>query len=206
MRLIVGLGNPGRRYAGHRHNVGFMAVDEIVRRHGFGPERRRFEGLVHEGRIEGVRCLALKPETFMNESGRSVAAALRFHKLEPAALVVLHDELDLAFGRVRAKRGGGAAGHNGLRSIIRHLGDDFRRVRIGIGHPGDKERVTSWVLSDFGREERDFLDRALLPAIADALPLLLAGDGGRFASEVARLAPPAQAPVPPALRPRERKG
>ncbi|RMF11456.1 MAG: aminoacyl-tRNA hydrolase [Alphaproteobacteria bacterium] len=203
MRLIVGLGNPGRQYAGHRHNVGFMAADEIVRRHGFGPERRKFESLIREGRIGGERCLLLKPQTFMNESGRAVSAALRFYKLALDEIIVLHDELDLAFGRVRAKLGGGAAGHNGLRSIIRHVGDDFWRVRIGIGHPGAKERVTPWVLSDFGRDERDFLERLLLPAVADALPALIAGDAGRFASEVARLAPPAEAPVPAELRLRE---
>ncbi len=206
MRLIVGLGNPGRQYAGHRHNVGFMAVDEIVRRHGFAAARRRFDGLVHEGRIGDTRCLALKPQTFMNESGRAVAAALGFYKLESEALVVLHDELDLAFGRVRARFGGGTAGHNGLRSIVRHVGGDFWRVRIGIGHPGDKARVTPWVLSDFGRDERDFLDRLLLGAIAEAMPLLLTGDAARFASEVARLAPPAQAPVPVAIRARQEDG
>ncbi|GIX16178.1 MAG: peptidyl-tRNA hydrolase [Rhodothalassiaceae bacterium] len=206
MRLLVGLGNPGARYAGNRHNVGFLAVDAIVSRHGFGAARRRFDSELHEGAIAGERVLALKPLTFMNESGRAVVAAARFHRLEPRDVIVIHDELDLAFGRVRARLGGGAAGHNGLRSVIAHLGPDFWRLRIGIGHPGAKELVTGWVLSDFSAAERAHLDRVLLPAIVEAIPHLVAGDAARFTSEVARLAPPAEAPVHPALARRGEAG
>ena len=151
MLLFVGLGNPGAKHARNRHNIGFMAVDEIVRRHSFGPFRSRFQGLVAEGVLAGEKVQALEPLTYMNNSGQSVAAAVKFYKLDPAEIVVFHDEIDLAFGKVRAKTGGGTAGHNGLRSIAQHIGPDFRRVRIGVGHPGDKDRVHGYVLRDFAK-------------------------------------------------------
>lgn len=193
MRLFVGLGNPGPKYAGHRHNVGFMAIDAIARAHGFPPFRERFQGLLSEGRLGGERTALLKPQTYMNESGRSVGAALRFYKLPLSELVVLHDELDLAPGRLRVKHGGGAAGHNGLRSIDAHLGKDYRRVRIGIGHPGHPDRVTSYVLSDFAKTDAAWLE-PLLDAIAEAAPLLAAGDDANFMNRVALLTRP---PKPP---------
>ena len=174
MLLIVGLGNPGSRYAANRHNIGFMAVDEIVRRHCFSPWRQRFQGDVAEGRLDGEKTMALKPRTYMNESGRAVAEAMRFFKLRPEDVVVFHDELDLAPGKLRVKRGGGHAGHNGLRSIIAHIGPDFRRVRIGIGHPGDPARVTGYVLGDFAKSDREWSE-PLLEAIGEAAPLLATG-------------------------------
>jgi peptidyl-tRNA hydrolase, PTH1 family len=196
MPLLVGLGNPGPKYAGQRHNVGFMAIDAIAGRHGFPPERARFQGLFAEGRLGEERCALLKPSTFMNESGRSVGEAMRFFKITPADVVVLHDELDLAPGKLRMKTGGGVAGHNGLRSIAQHIGPDFRRVRIGIGHPGDRERVLGYVLHDFAKAERAWLD-PLLDAIADAAPLMAAGDDPGFASRVALiLNPPKKNPRP----------
>ncbi len=196
MLLIVGLGNPGETYARHRHNVGFMAVDAIADAHRFGPERRKFQGLLREGEIGGDKVLALKTQTFMNDSGQSVGAAMRFYKLEPASVVVFHDELDLASGKIKAKAGGGLAGHNGLRSISDHIGADYRRVRIGIGHPGDKARVTAHVLGDFAKTDQDWL-APLLDAIARAAPKLAEGDA-KFGSAVALfLAPPKpQAPAP----------
>ena len=190
-RLLVGLGNPGADMARHRHNVGFMALDALAAAYGFGAfrQRTRFHGAIAEGSIGEVAALALKPATYMNESGRAVGAAMRFHRLEPGAVVVLHDEVDLAAGKVRAKRGGGVAGHNGLRSIRAHVGAEFWRVRIGIGHPGERERMTGHVLSDFGAADRAWLP-PVLDAIVDALPLLLAGDDPAFMSRVALLAPP----------------
>ena len=196
MFLLVGLGNPGPKYQAMRHNVGFMAADAIARRHGFAAWRSRFQGLAAEGTIGGEKVLALKPLTFMNESGRSVGEAMRFFKITPADVVVLHDELDLAPGKLRMKTGGGVAGHNGLRSIAQHIGPDFRRVRIGIGHPGDRERVLGYVLHDFAKAERAWLD-PLLDAIADAAPLMAAGDDPGFASRVALiLNPPKKNPRP----------
>jgi PTH1 family peptidyl-tRNA hydrolase len=196
VHLFVGLGNPGAKYAGHRHNVGFMTLEEIYRRHGFGSERKRFQGLVREGTIAGVKVLGLKPQTFMNESGRSVGEAMRFYKLTPGEVVVFHDELDLAAGKVRAKPGGGVAGHNGLRSIAAHIGADFRRVRIGIGHPGDKDRVMSHVLSDFAKADSQWLD-PLIDAMAEAAPYLAKGDDPGFATKVALiLNPPEHKPAP----------
>jgi len=174
MLLIVGLGNPGSRYAANRHNIGFMAVDEIVRRHCFSPWRSRFQGDVAEGRLDGEKTIALKPRTYMNESGRAVGEAMRFFKLRPEDVVVFHDELDLAPGKLRVKRGGGHAGHNGLRSIIAHIGPDFRRVRLGIGHPGDPERVTGHVLGDFAKSDRSWLE-PLIDAIGEEAPLLASG-------------------------------
>ena len=184
MLLFAGLGNPGPAYAGHRHNVGFMAVEAIAAAHGFAGWRSRFQGLAAEGLLGGVRVLLLKPMTFMNESGRAVAEAMRFHRLEPDALLVFHDELDLAPFRVKVKQGGGVAGHNGLKSIAAHVGPDFRRVRIGIGHPGHKDRVTPHVLGNWAKAEAAPL-AALLADIADLAPLLAAGESERFMSELA---------------------
>ncbi len=192
MKLIVGLGNPGGKYAGHRHNVGFMVVDEIARAHHFGPWRKGFQGEVAEGRLAGEKVLLLKPATYMNESGRSVGEAVRFYKLAPEDVIVVHDELDLAPGRIRVKTGGGHAGHNGLRSIIAHIGADFHRLRVGIGHPGEKSRVHGHVLSDFSKAEREWL-QPLLDAIARHAPLLAAGRFSDFASKVRMDAPPPKA-------------
>ena len=157
MKLLVGLGNPGTKYAGNRHNIGFLVVDEIHRRHGFSAWRKKFQGQIADGQIDGERVLLLKPETFMNESGRSLSEAARFHKIKPADVVVFHDELDLAPGKVRAKVGGGHAGHNGLRSIVAQFDKEFVRVRLGIGHPGHKDRVAGYVLSDFAKSELNWL-------------------------------------------------
>jgi len=183
MQLWVGLGNPGPQYALHRHNAGFMALDTIAGVHAFGPVQKKFQGWFQEGRIGGEKILLLKPATFMNESGRSVGEALRFYKLGPDALTVFHDELDLAPFKVKAKQGGGTAGHNGLRSIDQHLGADFRRVRIGIGHPGHKDRVTGYVLGNYAKSEMDDL-AAMLGAIAAEAEWLAKGDDPRFMSEV----------------------
>ncbi|MBV8238276.1 MAG: aminoacyl-tRNA hydrolase [Sphingomonas sp.] len=184
MQLWVGLGNPGPQYAMHRHNIGFMALDAIAEVHGFGPTSKKFQGWLQEGRLGSDKILLLKPATFMNESGRSVGEALRFYKLGTDALTVFHDELDLAPFRVKVKTGGGTAGHNGLRSIDRHLGPDFRRVRIGIGHPGHKDRVTGHVLGNYAKSEIEPLSD-LLGAIAADAPLLAAGDDARFMNDVA---------------------
>lgn len=188
MQIWVGLGNPGPRYALHRHNVGFMAVDVIADMHGFGPVQAKFQGWTQEGRIGAHKMLLLKPATFMNESGRSVGEALRFYKLSADALTVFHDELDLAPFKVKVKQGGGAAGHNGLRSIDQHLanigGADFRRVRLGIGHPGHKDRVTGHVLGNFANAEGDDL-AAMLGAIGAEAEWLAKGDDVRFMNDVA---------------------
>ena len=183
MRLFVGLGNPGSRYARNRHNVGFMVVDEIARAHGAAPWRRRFQGEAAEAVVGGERLLLLKPQTYMNESRRSVAEAQRFFKLELSDVVVFHDELDLAPAKVRVKLGGGNAGHNGLRSITAQCGNDYRRVRIGIGHPGDKDLVHAYVLSDFARSEEPWVED-LCRACADAAPLLAKGDEASFPNKV----------------------
>lgn len=183
MRLLVGLGNPGPRYAGNRHNIGFMAVDAIARRHGFPPWRRRFHGVATEGPLGGERVMLLLPETYMNESGRAVLEAAQFYKIGLDDVVVLHDELDLPPGKVRLKTGGGAAGHNGLRSIGAHLGNDFRRVRIGIGHPGVKEMVQNYVLQDFAKAEREWV-ATLCDTIADNAGLLAKGQDSTFQNKV----------------------
>jgi len=196
MKLVVGLGNPGDQYARQRHNVGFMAVERIARQHRFESWRKKFQGLVAEGSLGGERFLLLKPQTWMNESGRSVADAARFHKIPPAEIVVFHDELDLAPGKVRVKLGGGTAGHNGLRSIDACLGTkEFRRVRIGIGHPGHKEKVLGHVLGDFAKSEQPWLDQ-LLDAMADAAPLLMSTDESGFMNRVAFLTQPPKPPKP----------
>ena len=184
MKILVGLGNPGSEYARNRHNVGFMALDAIARRHGLGPARRRFRSEAAEGRVGNERVLAIKPQTYMNESGRAVGEAARFFKVGVDDIIVLHDEIDLAPGKVRVKRGGGLAGHNGLKSIAAHLGPDFMRVRIGIGHPGHKERVHAHVLGDFAKADRDWLD-PLIDAIADSADALVAGDEAAFMNALA---------------------
>ena len=184
MQLWVGLGNPGPQYTFHRHNVGFMAIDTIAELHDFGPVQKKFQGWLQEGRIGGQKVLLLKPATFMNESGRAVGEALRFYKLDTDALTVFHDELDLAPFKVKVRTGGGLAGHNGLRSIDQHLGPDFRRVRIGIGHPGHKDRVTGHVLGNYAKAEMDDLAE-MLGAIAAEADWLARGDAVRFMSDVA---------------------
>ena len=183
MRLVVGLGNPGTQHVGNRHNIGFMAVQEIARRHGIGPWRRRFQGVATEGLIGAERVLLLLPGTYMNESGRAVGEAAHFYKLALSDIVVLHDEVDLPPGKVRVKAGGGIAGHNGLRSISAHVGNDYRRVRIGIGHPGAKEMVHGHVLGDFSKAEREWVD-ALAGVIADNAGLLAKGDDATFQNKV----------------------
>lgn len=191
MRLFVGLGNPGAQYAQNRHNVGFMAVDRIAGDHGFAPWRARFQGEVAEGRLGTEKVILLKPGTFMNLSGQAVGEAMRFYKLEPAEVVVFHDELDLAPGKLRLKQGGGHAGHNGLRSIHAHIGESYGRVRIGIGHPGHKDRVSGYVLHDFAKADADWLDD-LLRGISKGAPALAAGDGAAFQNAVARRMAPAR--------------
>lgn len=189
MLLLVGLGNPGPKYAKNRHNIGFMAVDEIARAYAFGPWRKKFQGEIAEGVIDGVKTLLLKPQTYMNESGRSVGEAANFHKLSAADIVVFYDEIDLAPGRFRMKRGGGAAGHNGIRSMIASpIGEGFRRARMGVGHPGQKELVHAHVLSDFHKADAEWLN-ALLDACARAAPMLVKGEDDRYQGEVMRLAP-----------------
>ncbi len=184
MQVWTGLGNPGAQYAMHRHNVGFMAMDAIAEVHDFGPVKKQFQGWTQEGRIGGQKILLLKPATFMNESGRSVGEALRFYKLGVEALTVFHDELDIAPFRVKVKTGGGTAGHNGLRSIDQHLGPDFRRVRLGIGHPGHKDRVTGYVLGNYAKAEIEPLSD-LLGAVAAEAHWLAEGDDVRFVNDVA---------------------
>jgi len=184
MQLFVGLGNPGEKYRGNRHNIGFMAADAIARRYNFPPFRQKFSGLVSEGTIEGERVLILKPETFMNSSGDSVGAAANFFKLGPADVTVFYDEIDLIPGKVRVKRGGSSGGHNGIRSIDPQLGTDYRRVRLGVGHPGHKDRVMPHVLGDFSKLDHEWLD-PLLEAVADSAGLLLKGDDNSFMNRLA---------------------
>jgi peptidyl-tRNA hydrolase, PTH1 family len=183
MRLFVGLGNPGAKYAGNRHNIGFMAVEEIARRHGFAPWRRRFQGETAEGTLERERVILLRPLTFMNESGRAVQEAANFFKLTPAEIAVFHDELELPPAKLRVKVGGGIAGHNGLRSISAHVGNDYRRVRLGIGHPGVKELVHGHVLSDFAKSDRPWVE-ALIGAVADNAALIAVDRDSAFQNKV----------------------
>ena len=189
MLLMVGLGNPGPKYAHNRHNVGWMAVDAIARQFLFSPERKRFQGLCSDGLIAGRKVVLLKPETFMNESGRAVGEAARFFRLSEADVIVFHDELDLAPGKLRVKRGGGTAGHNGLKSIGAHLGRDFRRVRIGIGHPGHKDAVSPYVLGDFSKADRDWLD-PMLAAIGKQAEHLVRDEDEAFQNAVAAVMAP----------------
>ncbi|MDA1324076.1 MAG: aminoacyl-tRNA hydrolase [Proteobacteria bacterium] len=209
MLLLVGLGNPGPDYAGNRHNIGFMAADEIVRRHGLPAPRSksRPHGMLTEGWIDSEKVIVLKPLTYMNESGQAVGAAMRYYKVEPADVFVFHDELDLPAGKVRAKFGGGNAGHNGLRSIDAHIGRDYWRIRLGIGHPGDRNRVTSHVLKDFSRLDRQWVDK-MVEAVADAIPLLLAGKEADFMTRVALLTHPAKPkrPAPDKAKPETEDG
>ena len=183
MFLIVGLGNPGTKYAGNRHNIGFMAVDEIVRRHGFSSWRKRFKGEVSEGTLGAEKVLVLKPLTFMNESGQSVGEAIRFLDLEPEKVIVIYDELDLEPGKVRVKLGGGAAGHNGIRSISSHISPYYVRVRLGIGHPGDKNLVYPHVLSDFAKSDKAWVE-PLVEAVAEQAASLIEGDYAKFQNKV----------------------
>ncbi|HMN73587.1 MAG TPA: aminoacyl-tRNA hydrolase [Rhodoblastus sp.] len=183
MLLFVGLGNPGRQYARNRHNIGFMAIEAIAREHRFAPFRARCQGRVSEGQIGGARVILLEPETYMNESGRAVGEAARFYKIGLEDIVVFHDELDLAPGKCRVKIGGGAAGHNGLRSIDAHLGKDYKRIRLGIGHPGDKNLVHSYVLNDFARSEEGWVE-TLCDAVARNAALIVKGDDATFQNRV----------------------
>jgi PTH1 family peptidyl-tRNA hydrolase len=190
MKLIVGLGNPGSKYDKNRHNIGFMAVDRIADDHGFSSWKSKFSALISEGTVDGEKILLLKPQTFMNRSGQSVGEAMRFYKLSPADIHVIHDELDLAPGKARAKQGGGHAGHNGLRSIHSHIGADYGRVRLGIGHPGSKDQVARYVLNDFAKSDSEWLDD-LMRGISDGIGQLAKGDSGKFMNAVAlRTAPP----------------
>ncbi|ODT32174.1 MAG: aminoacyl-tRNA hydrolase [Kaistia sp. SCN 65-12] len=212
MLLFAGLGNPGAQYANNRHNVGFMAADAIARRHSFSPWSKKFQGLVAEGSLAGEKVLLIKPQTFMNLSGQSVGEALRFYKLAPSDLTVFYDELDLAAGKVRVKVGGGAGGHNGIRSIDQHVGNAYRRVRIGIGHPGARALVHGHVLGDFAKADREWLD-VLLECIADDAPLLAAGDDNSFMNRITlalrdKLQPtgPGDTPPPKAPKPKQAAG
>lgn len=185
MKLFVGLGNPGTKYAGNRHNIGFMAVERIAQDHGFAPWRGKFQGSVSEGKLGSEKVILLRPETFMNLSGQSVGEAMRFYKLTPDDVIVFHDELDLAPGKCRVKTGGGHAGHNGLRSIHAHIGADYHRVRMGIGHPGNKAAVAGFVLRDFAKADQDWLDD-VLRGCSDGATDLAAGDSGKFMNAIGR--------------------
>ncbi|MEM9577947.1 MAG: aminoacyl-tRNA hydrolase [Pseudomonadota bacterium] len=190
MKLIVGLGNPGPKYAGHRHNIGFIALDQIARDHGFAAWKGKHQGSLAEGRFGSARAVLLKPETFMNNSGQSVQAAMRFFKLEPSDVIVFHDEIDLAPGKVKYKLGGGHAGHNGLRSIHAHIGPEYARVRLGVGHPGHKDKVPSYVLHDFAKADQSWLDD-VLRGVSDGALHLAEGDPAKFSNAVAlRVSPP----------------
>ncbi|CCV15843.1 aminoacyl-tRNA hydrolase [Mesorhizobium sp. STM 4661] len=183
MLLFAGLGNPGAKYADNRHNVGFMAADAIARRHSFSPWSKKFQGLISEGTLGGEKILLIKPQTFMNLSGQAVGEALRFYKLAPSALTVFYDEIDLADGRLRVKTGGGAGGHNGIRSIDEHVGNAYRRVRIGVGHPGVKDLVHNHVLGDFAKADREWLE-PLLDAVADNAEMIVRGDEPGFMNKI----------------------
>tara|TARA_Y100000588_G_scaffold377329_1_gene456324 strand:- start:460 stop:1056 length:597 start_codon:yes stop_codon:yes gene_type:complete len=189
MLILAGLGNPGPKHKQQRHNIGFIAAEKIIKRHSLILRRTRHHAYVAEGNIAGEKVVLLKPKTFMNESGRALGSAVRYLKIRPRQVTVLYDELDLAPGKVRVKLGGGHAGHNGIRSISSHIGQDFRRVRIGIGHPGNQKKVHRYVLSDFYKSERDWVNKTV-DAIAEALPILIEGDNAGFMTKVAYLAPP----------------
>lgn len=201
MKLFVGLGNPGPKYAMNRHNIGFMALDNIALAHGFSPWRSKFQGEICEGTLGGEKVLLLKPMTFMNLSGQAVGEAMRFYKLTPVDVTVFHDELDLAPGKLKLKQGGGHAGHNGLRSIHQHITPEYARVRLGVGHPGHKDRVSGYVLADFAKSEQGWLDD-MMRGIADGAPHLVRGDGAKFTNAVAlRMAPPKEAKLKPKAAP-----
>ena len=201
MHLFVGLGNPGPKYVGQRHNIGFMALDAIAAEHGFPAWRSKFRGQAADGRLGNERVMLLKPQTYMNNSGQAVGEAMRYLKLDPADVVVFHDELDLAPGKLRLKSGGGHAGHNGLRSLHQHIGEGYERVRLGIGHPGRKDLVTRYVLHDFAKDDAEWLE-PLLEAVARAAPRLAEDDGGRFQNEVALAMQKAEPSRPAPERPR----
>lgn len=195
MRLFVGLGNPGSDYAKNRHNIGFMAVDEIVHRYSFAPFRSKFQGQLCEGKIAGQKVLILKPTTYMNESGKAVQAAMAFYKLALQDIIVFQDEMDLVAGKIRMKTGGGHAGHNGVRSIQSHIGSGFQRVRLGVGHPGDKEKVVGHVLKDFSKADQQWLDK-MIEAIGENADLLIKGEDSGFMSKVSLALNPPR-PKPP---------
>ena len=198
MQILVGLGNPGAKYEKNRHNIGFMAVNEIANAHGFAPWRSKFQGQMTEGRLGSQKVILLKPETFMNLSGQSVGEAMRFYKLSATDVIVFHDELDLAPGKCRVKTGGGHAGHNGLRSIHQHIGEAYHRVRLGIGHPGHKDRVAGYVLSDFTKSEQGWLDD-VIRGIGTGAPKLAEGDWGGFMNAVALARPQKEKPEKPTV-------
>lgn len=207
MLLFAGLGNPGAKYANNRHNVGFMAADAIARRHSFSPWSRKFQAEIAEGRIGGEKVLLIKPQTFMNLSGQSVGEALRFYKLDAAAVTVFYDEIELPAGKVRVKTGGGSAGHNGIRSLDQHIGNNYRRVRLGVGHPGAKEMVHGHVLGDFSKADQEWLD-VLLDSIADSAELIAKGDDNSFMNRVTlalrdKLQPTGPDDTPPAKAPKQ---
>ena len=195
MRLFVGLGNPGSDYAKNRHNIGFMAVDEIVHRYSFAPFRSKFQGQLCEGKIAGQKVLILKPTTYMNESGKAVQAVMAFYKLPIQDIIVFHDEMDLVAGKIRMKTGGGHAGHNGVRSIQSHIGSGFQRVRLGVGHPGDKEKVVGHVLNDFSKADQQWLDK-MIEAIGENADLLIKGEDSGFMSKISLAFNPPR-PKPP---------
>ena len=195
MRLFVGLGNPGSDYAKNRHNIGFMAVDEIVHRYSFAPFRSKFQGQLCEGKIAGQKVLILKPTTYMNESGKAVQAAMAFYKLPLQDIIVFQDEMDLVAGKIRMKTGGGHAGHNGIRSIQSHIGSGFQRVRLGVGHPGDKEKVVGHVLKDFSKADQQWLDK-MIEAIGENADLLIKGEDSGFMSKISLALNPPR-PKPP---------
>lgn len=204
MLLFVGLGNPGAKYADNRHNVGFMAADAIARRHSFSPWTRKFQAEIAEGRLDGEKVLLIKPQTFMNLSGQAVGEAMRFYKIDPSAVTVFYDEIDLEPGKVRVKKGGGAGGHNGIRSLDQHIGKDYRRVRIGVGHPGVREMVHGHVLGDFAKADREWLD-VLLDAIADNAGLIAGNDDSSFMNRITlalrdKLQPTGEHDTPPAKK------
>lgn len=196
MRLFVGLGNPGSGYANNRHNLGFVTVDALVDRYKFGSWRSKFQGLISEGRLGTDKVIVFKPMTFMNESGRSLKELITFHKTDLDDVLVFFDEIELAPGKVRVKKSGGHAGHNGIRSLISHIGVDFWRVRMGVGHPGNKDRVSGYVLQDFSKSDRKWVD-ALVKATVEAVPLLLEGDHNRFMTDVANDMAPIETPLSP---------
>ncbi len=189
MLIFAGLGNPGPKYARQRHNIGTMVADEIIRRHGLRLAQARHHSYVATGEVAGEKILLLKPKTFMNDSGRAVGSALRYFKLRARDVTAIHDDLDLVLGKVRVKHGGGHGGHNGLRSIDSHIGKDYRRIRIGIGHPGDRKRVQRWVLSDFAKADQSLM-REIIDAVCEALPILVEGDDAGFMTKVALIRPP----------------
>jgi PTH1 family peptidyl-tRNA hydrolase len=215
MKLIVGLGNPGAKYAGNRHNIGFMALDRVAGDHGFSGWKSKFQGQICEGRLGSEKVVLLKPETFMNRSGQSVGEAMRFYKLDPQDVIVLHDEIDLAPAKVKYKMGGGHAGHNGLRSVHGHIGETYARVRLGVGHPGHKDAVPGYVLHDFAKADQDWLDD-VLRGVSDGAAELANGDGGKFLNAVAlrvspsrpstgQKQPKAPAPNPPSVEAEDKR-